>query len=98
MKYKAIGIIELPNCTDAVEALDVMIKTAEIKFLTWEKKLGGRLVTIVVQGEVSAVTEAVEAAKKNAKGNIVASYVIANPHEETMRIIAKSAKRQGFVE
>lgn len=72
---KAIGLIELPNCTDAIQALDVMLKTADVKFLTWEKKLGGRLVTIIVQGEVSSVTEAVEAAKHRAVGRIVASAV-----------------------
>lgn len=96
MNRKALGLIELPNCTDAVEALDVMLKTADVEFLTWEKKLGGRLVTIFVQGAVSSVTEAVEAAKKNAKGNIVASYVIANPHEETMRLVELSAKKNKF--
>ena len=93
---KSIGLIELPNCTDAIEALDVMLKTADVKFLTWEKRLGGRLVTIIIQGEVSAVTEAVESARKNAIGNIVASYVIANPHDETMKLVAKSAKKYGF--
>ena len=95
---KAIGIIELPNCTDAIQALDVMLKTAGVKFLTWEKKLGGRLVTIVIQGNVSAVTASVDAAKTEAKGNVVASYVIANPHDELMRIIYESAKRQHFME
>ncbi|MDY3920022.1 MAG: BMC domain-containing protein [Candidatus Limivivens sp.] len=90
---KAIGLIELPNCTDAIEALDVMLKTADVKFLTWEKKLGGRLVTIIVQGEVSAVTEAVEAAKHRAVGNIVASAVIANPHQETMNLVEVSARK-----
>ena len=57
MNKKALGLIELPNCADAVEALDVMLKTADVEFLTWEKKLGGRLVTIFLQGAVSAVTE-----------------------------------------
>ncbi len=90
---KAIGLIELPNLADAIEALDIMLKTADIRFLTWEKKLGGRLVTIVVQGQVAAVSESVEAARKKAKGNIVASAVIANPHEETMKLIAKSAAK-----
>lgn len=90
---KSLGLIELPNCTDAIEALDVMLKTADVKFLTWEKKLGGRLVTIIVQGEVSAVTEAVESAKKSAVGNIVAAAVIANPHEETMKLVEVSAKK-----
>ena len=93
---KSLGLIELPNLADAVEALDVMLKTADVKFLTWEKKLGGRLVTIIVQGEVSAVTEAVESAKRSAKGNIVASAVIANPHEETMKLVEQSAKKYNF--
>ncbi|MCI8371965.1 MAG: BMC domain-containing protein [Lachnospiraceae bacterium] len=96
MNKKALGLIELPNCADAVEALDVMLKTADVEFLTWEKKLGGRLVTIFLQGAVSAVTEAVEAAKRSAKGNIVASYVIANPHEETMRLVELSRKKNKF--
>ena len=90
---KAIGLIELPNCTDAIQALDVMLKTADVKFLTWEKKLGGRLVTIIVQGEVSSVTEAVEAAKHRAVGRIVASAVIANPHEETIKLVEVSARK-----
>ena len=90
---KAIGLIELLNCTDAIQALDVMLKTADVKFLTWEKKLGGRLVTIIVQGEVSSVTEAVEAAKHRAVGRIVASAVIANPHEETMKLVEVSARK-----
>lgn len=95
---KSIGLIELPNVTDAIEALDVMLKTADVRFLTWEKKLGGRLVTIIVQGEVSAVTEAVEAAKRSAVGNIVASAVIANPHEETMLLVETSAKKYKFLQ
>lgn len=97
MNKQALGLVELPNCTDAVEALDIMLKTADVKFLTWEKKLGGRLVTIFIQGQVSAVTEAVEAAKRSAKGRIVASYVIASPHEETMRLVEVSAKKNKFI-
>ena len=59
--------------------------------------MGGRLVTIVIQGSVSAVNASVNAALEQADGNIVASYVIANPHEETMRVITESAKRQKFI-
>ena len=97
MKAKSLGLIELPNFADAVEAIDVMLKSAEVKFLTWEKKLGGRLVTCVIQGEVSAVTAAVESAKLNAKGNVVASAIIANPHEETMKLIEMSMRKHGFL-
>ena len=44
--------------------------------------------TIFVQGEVSAVTEAVERAKNCGTGRVVASAVIANPHEETMNPVS----------
>ncbi len=90
---KSLGLIELPNLADAVEALDLMLKTADVEFLTWEKKLGGRLVTIIVQGDISAVTEAVNSAKQRAKGKIVAAAVIGNPHEETLRMALLSAKK-----
>lgn len=92
----SIGLIELPNLADAIQALDVMLKTADVEFLTWEKKLGGRLVTIIVQGSVSAVTEAVAAAKHRAAGNIVAAAVIANPHEETMKLVKTSAEKYSY--
>ena len=93
---KSSCLVELPNCTDAIVVLDQMLKTANVKFLTWEKKLGGRLVTIFVQGEVSAVTEAVERAKNCGTGRVVASAVIANPHEETMKLVETSRRKYKF--
>ena len=56
---QAIGLFELQGYVPALAATDIMLKTANVKFLTWEKKLGGWLVTIVIQGEVSAVTAAI---------------------------------------
>ncbi len=79
--------------TGALDALDVMCKTANVSFVTWERKLGGRLVTVIVKGSVSAVTEAVEAAMGRALVKPCAHAVIANPHEETARIVEISASR-----
>ncbi len=45
--------------------MDIMCKTADVQFVTWEKKLGGRLVTIIIRGDVSAVAQAIEAAEQN---------------------------------
>lgn len=56
----ALGLIEVPSVTASVGCLDAMCKTADVRFVTWERKLGGRLVTIIVEGDVSAVTAAVE--------------------------------------
>lgn len=88
----SLGFIEIPSVTAAVEALDTMCKTADVEFVTWERKLGGRLVTIIVSGNVSAVTQAVETAAKGSLKPCVHA-VIANPHEETRKLVNLSASR-----
>ena len=88
---KSYGFIEISGVVAAVDALDIMCKTAEL--VTWERKLGGRLVTIVVQGDVSSVTQAVEAARAGGIKEPVAYGVIASPHEEIVRLMKVSASR-----
>ena len=90
---KALGFIEVSGVVAAVDALDIMCKSSSVEFVTWERKLGGRMVTVVVTGTVSDVTEAVECAKENCVARIMASNVIANPHEETVRMVELSASR-----
>ena len=90
---RALGFIEVSGVVAAVDALDVMCKSADVEFVTWERKLGGRMVTVVITGSVSDVTEAIECAKRNSAFPIPASNVIANPHEETVRMVKLSAKR-----
>ena len=90
---KSYGFIEIPSTSAAITALDIMLKTADVEFVTWEKKLGGRLVTVVIQGTVSAVTEAVEAASQESIKDIVAKAIIANPHEEIVKMVELSASR-----
>ena len=55
----AYGFFEIPSTTAAIDALDIMCKTANVEFITWEKKLGGRLVTIIIRGSVSDVKQAI---------------------------------------
>ena len=61
MSIKAIGLIEVSGSVAAIDALDIMCKAASVTLVTWEKKLGGRLVTVIVTGDVSDVTAAVAA-------------------------------------
>lgn len=80
----------------AVDSLDAMCKAADVSLVTWERKLGGRLVTVIVEGNVSAVKAAVEAAEQIcAKEHhiLAACGVIAAPCDETRKIVALSAKR-----
>ena len=90
---KALGFIEVSGVVAAVDALDVMCKSSNVEFVTWERKLGGRMVTIVITGSVSDVTEAVECAKRSAQAPVMASNVIPNPHDETVRMVNLSASR-----
>ena len=89
---KSLGFIEIQSGTGAITALDTMCKTPEVEFVTWERKLGGRLVTIIIQGEVAAVKQAVETAAKSALKPCIHA-VIPNPHEEIRRIVALSAQK-----
>ena len=88
----SLGLIEVQSVTAAVDCLDLMCKAANVKFVTWERKLGGRLVTVVVEGNISAVTAAVEATS-SAIIKPAATAVIASPHSETERLLMLSASR-----
>ena len=92
------GLIEVSGVVAAVESLDAMCKAAQVNLVTWERKWGGRLVTIIVEGTVSDVTAAVEAAEHITKANghiLASSGVIANPSDEIRKMVALSAKRIG---
>ncbi len=90
---KSLGFFEVESVAAAVDALDLMCKAADVNFVTWERKLGGRLVTIIIEGQVSAVTAAIQAAEAACIKDAAATAVIANPHSETMRMVALSASR-----
>lgn len=92
------GFIEITGVVAAMDAVDIMCKTADVELITWERKLGGRLVTLVIRGEVAAVSQAVETACAKAIKKPVSHGVIANPHPEIVRLIYKSASRFRNVE
>ncbi|MCL2285150.1 MAG: BMC domain-containing protein [Firmicutes bacterium] len=87
---KAYGFVEISGVTAAITVLDTMCKTADVTLVTWEKKWGGRLVTIIVSGEVAAVKEAVNAASKSGFIKPAASGVLPNPHPEIVRLVKRS--------
>ena len=93
MGNTSLGFIEISGVVAAVDALDIMCKTSGVELATWERKLGGRLVTSVVKGDVASVTEAVETAVQKAIKKPAASGIIANPHEEILRLVELSASR-----
>ena len=90
---KSLGFIEVSGVAAAIDALDIMCKSASVDLVSWERKLGGRLVTVIITGEVSAVTAAIENAEAGCIKKPCASAVIANPHPETLRLVELSAQR-----
>ena len=89
----AYGFIEITGVVAAVDVLDIMCKAANVTLSTWERKLGGRLVTMVVEGDVAAVKQAVEAGCTQAIRKPAAAGVISNPHPEIVRMVELSASR-----
>lgn len=89
---ESIGLLEVEGLVASIEGLDAMLKTANVRLIHTEKRLGGRLVTIVVAGTVSAVTAAVEAGEAAAcgLGKVYGTEVIANPHEEVTKFFDMS--------
>ena len=86
---QAIALLEVQAMVAAVAGLDAMLKAADVRLIHVEKRLGGRLVTVVVEGSVSAVKAAADAGRAAASqvGNVKLCEVIARPHPEVMKFL-----------
>ncbi len=88
MVQQALGMVETRGLTAAIEAADAMTKSAEVTLVGTEK-IGSGLVTVMVRGDVGAVTAAVEAGSDAASrlGELVATHVIPRPHTDVEKIL-----------
>ena len=86
---KAIGLLEVQAMVASIAGLDAMLKAANVEFIHVEKRLGGKLVTVVVEGSVSAVTAAVNAGIVAAGkvGKVKLHAVIPRPHPDIMKFL-----------
>lgn len=82
---QSIGIIETKGIIGSLEAADVALKSSYVELVTQEFADGG-LVTIILQGDVGAVTSAVEAAVDSVKrlGIPVTGHVIPRPSDDLL--------------
>ena len=53
----ALGMVETRGLVGAIEAADAMVKSANVQ-LVGKEQVGGGLVTVMVRGDVGAVTRA----------------------------------------
>ena len=86
---KAIALLEVQAMVAAIAGMDAMAKAADVRLIHVEKRLGGRLVTLVVDGELSDVEAAAEAGRAAASqvGSVKLCEVIARPHPEVTKFL-----------
>jgi microcompartment protein CcmL/EutN len=87
---QALGIIETQGLTAILEATDAMLKAANVT-LVGKEKIGAAYVTVIVKGDVAAVTAAMEAGAQavGSLGKLVAAHVIARPHDDLVALLPK---------
>jgi microcompartment protein CcmL/EutN len=86
----ALGFIETQGFTAVFEAIDTACKAASVEVVAKEK-LGGGYVTVIIQGQLSAVSTAVDSGKEkvNGLGKLIAAHVIARPSEAVLKLLPK---------
>ena len=86
--FEALGMVETWGLVASIEALDAMVKAANVELVGTEK-IGSGLVSVMVRGDVGAVKAAVEAGANAASkiGNVVSTHVIPRPHLDTENIV-----------
>ena len=88
-------MIETRGYVGSVEASDAMVKAANVT-LTKTISIGGGLITVFATGDVGSVKAAVDAGAKAAGkvGELVASHILARPHEDLMKVfLGDNAKK-----
>lgn len=83
---ESIGLVETRGLTGSIEASDAMAKAASVS-LVKQVSIGGAYLTVLVKGDVGSVKAAVEAGAEAADrvGELVASHVMARPHEDLLK-------------
>ncbi|WP_312469456.1 BMC domain-containing protein [Neobacillus sp.] len=87
---RALGMIETRGLIGSIEAADAMLKAADVT-LVKQEKVDAALVTVLVQGDVSAVQAAIEVGKIAAArvGELVSAHVIPHPDESINEVLLK---------
>lgn len=90
-KKGSIGVLEINYFTNTVIVLDRALKAADVDILDCQKRLGGRMCYIILQGRTSEVEAAVQAAREAerivGKYNIKTAIAIHNPHPEIIKVL-----------
>ncbi|HIK92613.1 MAG TPA: BMC domain-containing protein [Planctomycetes bacterium] len=92
---EALGMIETKGFVCMLEAVDTMLKAANVEMVGWDK-VGSGLVTSFIVGDVGAVKAAIDAGSQAASklGEVVSVEVIPRPHEELVAVLPKAKAKK----
>jgi ethanolamine utilization protein EutM len=88
----ALGLIETLGLVGLINAVDAMLKAANVEVASSVIKLDGGIVSVMVSGDVSSVRAAVEAGAEAAArvGELRAAHVIPRPDDAVARAFGAS--------
>jgi microcompartment protein CcmL/EutN len=87
----ALGFIETQGFTAVYEAIDTACKAANVE-VVGKEKLGGGYVCVIIKGDLSAVTAAIEAGRQKVEGlgKLIAAHVLARPSPSVLALLPKA--------
>ncbi|QAT42363.1 BMC domain-containing protein [Aminipila luticellarii] len=90
--FEALGLVETFGLVFVLEAADAMCKAADVELVGYENTASG-YISVLVRGDVgackTAVAAGVKAVQEMEDGNLYSSVVIARPHQDLEKIIAR---------
>jgi ethanolamine utilization protein EutM len=91
----ALGLIETQGLVGLINAVDAMLKAANVELASSVIKLDGGLVSVMIRGDVSSVRAAVEAGADAAGriGELKAAHVIPRPSPSVVSAFAGGSAR-----
>ena len=92
-------MVETMGLVASIEAADSMVKAARVS-LVGKEQVGGGLVTVIVTGDVGAVTASVRAGGASASrvGRLVGTHVIPRPAEDVRTMLSHDVILPGAVD
>ena len=95
MNGSALGLIETQGLVGLINAVDAMLKAANVELASSIIKLDGGIVSAMIRGDVSSVRAAVEAGAEAAArvGELKAAHVIPRPGEAVLRAFGGGSSR-----
>jgi len=86
----ALGFIETQGFTAVYEAIDTACKAGNVE-VVGKEKLGGGYIAVVIKGDLSSVTAAIDAGRKKVEGlgKLIAAHVLARPSSTVLALLPK---------